>query len=254
MVKKYERRFTMALKIITASGKGGVGKSTVCTGLSIKFAEAGKKTLLIDCDAGLSSLDVMLGVSDKVNFTWFDIIEGRCEISDAVIKIRDNLSLLPSPKNILQEDFFEEFKSTAEKLEKDYDIIILDAPAGLGRGLLRAAKAATSALIIATADEISVKGAGKVNNLLFEEGITQSRLLINRYNIKAAKKGKLLTVDEIIDKTLVQLIGIIPEDKNIPYLTVSEKALKTKKSSEAFSRISKRIMGEKIELTLSLLK
>ena len=244
----------MALKIIIASGKGGVGKSTVCCGLALKLSEAGKKILLIDCDAGLSSLDVLLGVADRINFTWYDIVTERCSASDALLKISDNLSLLPSPKSNLKEDLFDEFKTAVEELQDDYDIILLDAPAGLGRGLLRAARTATNALIVATADEISVKGAGKVNELLLEEGIKQSRLLINRYKLKAAKQGKLLTVDEIIDKTLVQLIGIIPDDKNIPYLTVSEKALKTKKSSEAFSRISKRITGEKIELTLSLLK
>ena len=244
----------MALKIITASGKGGVGKSTICTGLALQLAKEGKKTLLIDCDAGLSSLDVMLDAAKEVNFTWYDIIRESCDIPDAILETDENLWLLPSPRAMLTEDLFDEFKEMIHSLEELYDIIIFDAPAGLGRGLLRAAKAADNALIVATADEISVKDAGKVNELLISEGITQSRLIINRYNLKAAKKGRLLTVDEIIDKTLVQLIGIIPEDKNIPYQTVSEKRLKTKKSTEAFSRIAKRILGENVELTLSLLK
>lgn len=244
----------MALKIITASGKGGVGKSTVCKSLALQFAHSGKNTLLIDCDAGLSSLDVMLGVSQSVNFTWYDALTERCELSDALIKVSENITLLPSPKSALKEDLFDEFKKTVNELDEKFDIIILDAPAGLGRGLLRAAKAASKALIVATGDEVSVKGAEKVNALLFEEGITESRLLINRYDVKAAKKGRLLTVDEIIDKTLVQLIGIIPEDKNITYSTVSEKPLKTKKSTSAFSRIADRILGEKVELTMSLLK
>lgn len=244
----------LATRIITASGKGGVGKSTICKGLASELMQAGKNILLIDCDAGLSSLDVMLGVSHLVNFTWSDILTDRCETNDALLKVSDNLTLLPSPKEALSEDYFEEFKALVQSLDNKYDIIILDAPAGLGRGLQRAAKAATHALIVATADEVSVKGAGKVNALLEQEGITQTRLLINRYDVKAAKKGKLLTVDEIIDKTLVQLIGIIPDDKNIIYSTVSEKPLKTKRSTKAFSRISARILGEKTELTIKQLK
>ncbi len=244
----------MAIRIVTASGKGGVGKSTICKNLGLYFAKTGKKTLLVDCDAGLSSLDVMLGVSDSVTFSWLDAAEEVCEICDAIKSIDDNLSILPSPKKILYEDYESSLKEIISKLENDFDIIILDAPAGVGRGLKRAALAASRGLIVATADEISVKDAYTVSKVLKEYGITDTRLLINRYKLKSAKQGKLLTVDEIIDKTFVQLIGIIPEEENIMYSTVSKKALKTKKSDSAFMRVAERILGENITLVLSQLK
>ncbi len=244
----------MAIKTVSASGKGGVGKSTVTKNLGLQFSDRGANTLLIDCDAGLSSLDIMLGVSEKVNFTWGDIAEERCTTSDALIKINENLTLLPSPKAPLTEDFTDIIEKLTNELQDDYDYIFIDAPAGIGRGLTRAAKGADKALVVATADEVSVTGAGTVQRVLTEAGITESRLLINRYDVKAAKKGLLLTVDEIIDKTLVQLIGIIPEDKNIMYSTVSERKLKTKKSDSAFSRITERISGKYSPLRLSQLK
>ena len=50
----------MAKKIVIASGKGGVGKSTTAAGLGKALAKQGVNTLLIDCDAGLASLDTML--------------------------------------------------------------------------------------------------------------------------------------------------------------------------------------------------
>lgn len=244
----------MAIKIVTASGKGGVGKSTVCKNLGKCFASKGKRTLLIDCDAGLSSLDIMLGCQEKVNFTWLDIANESCDTTDAILQLEENLFLLPSPRSALNQEFEDIINDVVTELDDKFDYIITDAPAGIGRGLKRASKGATNALIVATADEISVKGAATVARLLRENGITQSRLLINRYDIKSAKKGRLLTVDEIIDKTLVQLIGIIPEDANIMYLTVSERKLKTKKSDGAFMRISQRIDGENVELKLSQLK
>ncbi|MBR3768364.1 MAG: AAA family ATPase [Clostridia bacterium] len=244
----------MAIRIVTASGKGGVGKSTVCKGLGLQFAKAGKKTLLIDCDAGLSSLDIMLGVADKVNFSWLDIEADRCEIADTLIEVTENLTLLPSPKFIEAQINDSIISEIVNNIDEIYDIIIMDAPAGIGTGLIRAAKGASKALVVATADEVSVKGAKAVDNVLKQHGIEDSRLLINRYDVKAARKGLLLTVDEIIDKTMVQLIGIIPEDKNIVYSTVSEKALRTKKSDNAFSRISQRIDGKNVELTLSQIK
>lgn len=244
----------MAIKLAVVSGKGGVGKSTVCKNLGIQFALSGKRTLLADGDAGLSSLDIMLGCSENITFTWHDYITGRCSADDAIYKLTEELHLLPSPKIPLTEDFSDGISQIVTEKQDEYDIIIIDAPAGLGRGLRRAARASDRAIIVATADEVSVKGAAAVDRVLADEGITRTRLLINRYQLKAAKKGKLLTVDEIIDKTLVQLIGIIPEDENIIYSTVSGKKLKTKLSDKAFSRVAKRITGENVELSLSQLK
>ena len=244
----------LATKIVTASGKGGVGKSTICKGLGIALAESGFRALLVDCDAGLSSLDIMLGVTESVNFSWHDIILEQCEPGDALIEISENLSLLPSPSSVLYDISDEDFKAAIECFDESFDFIILDAPAGIGTGLKRASAAATKSLVVATADEVSVKGAAKVAKTLSDTGINENRLIINRYDLKAAKKGKLLTIDDIIDKTVVQLIGIIPEEKNILYSTVSEKKLKTKRSDNAFLRVAGRISGHNVDLNISQLK
>ncbi|MBE6716479.1 MAG: hypothetical protein E7573_06125 [Ruminococcaceae bacterium] len=245
----------MANKITIASGKGGVGKSTVTAGLGKCFASRGVKTLVVDCDAGLPCLDTLLSCSERVNFSWLDAMLERCTAKECVLTLSENIALLPAPKNAIREDFDEDsFSEVISELENEYDIILFDAPAGLGRGLLRAASASDNALIIATADEVSVLGAAALDSLLISLGISQIRLLINKYEIKAAKKTKLLTIDEIIQKTAVQLIGIVPEDKNLVYSGISPKKLKTAKSDEAFSRISRRIQGENVGLNLSQLK
>lgn len=245
----------MANKITIASGKGGVGKSTIAAGLGKCFSERGKRTLLVDCDAGLPCLDTLLNQSEKINFSWFDAMLERCSPEEALIKINDFLSLMPAPKKAIREDIEEEnFPAIIKKIENDFDIILFDAPAGLGRGLTRAVSASDNAIIVATADEVSVKGASSLDSLLLSLGISQTRLLINKYEIKAAKKDKLLSIDELISKTAVQLIGIVPEDKNLIYSGISPKKLKTAKSDEAFSRISRRIEGENVGLKLSQLK
>ncbi len=244
----------MAKKTVIASGKGGVGKSTVSAGLGYAFAEKGLRTLVIDCDAGLAGLDIIFGCSEKVNFTWIDVTEERCALNDAVIEINERLFFIPSPSLRLTEDYEDALKNITDTLNDEYDIILFDAPAGLGRGLRRTLAAADNLIVIATADEVSVKGAYALKKTADENGIKETRLVINRYDIKAAKKGRLLTIDEIIDKTSVQLIGIIPEDKNIMYRSVSQKKLKTAKSDKAFMRIAKRIGGEYEELILSQLK
>ena len=244
----------MSRTIVIASGKGGVGKSTLSAQIGMNFSLEGSKTLLVDCDAGLSSLDVMLGCAQSCVFSWYDIFSEQCNASDALVQINENLFLLPSPKNAVEDNNENIIKDILSTIKDDFDIIIIDAPAGLNEGLERAAAAAEFSIVVATADEVSVKAAAAVDKTLRDMGIKQSRLLINRYDIKAAKKGKLLTVDDIIDKTYVQLLGIVPEDKNVMYSTVTGQINKKSKFSKAISRISQRNSEKNVELSLSLLK
>ena len=51
--------------IMVASGKGGTGKSTLSVLLAAELAAAGKRTLLIELDSGLRSVDIIAGVCGK---------------------------------------------------------------------------------------------------------------------------------------------------------------------------------------------
>lgn len=245
----------MANRIVIASGKGGVGKSTLTAGLGRASAASGRKTLLIDCDAGLGSLDILFGCDKDCAFNWMDLYEDRCKKEDALIKVADNLWLLPVPRT-LQIDFPEDAVSSfIEKNEEDFDLILIDAPAGIGNGLKRAAKGAQRAIVVATPDAISVRGAWSVARVLTQEGIKEARLAINRFDYKAARKKKQYNIDFAIDQTAVQLIGVIPEEEKIISTSVTGKQLKKRSpAAKAFARILKRIDGKQVPLRISYLK
>ena len=244
----------MTRSILIASGKGGVGKSTVTSRLGTVLAGKGQKVLLVDCDAGLSSLDIMLGVSEEVAFNWYDAYLGRCDLGEAIVHTGSGPDLLPAPYTPIGAEAPDAVKNAVDALADDYDVVIIDAPAGLSAGLDRAARAAKKAIVVATADEVSVKGAAALAKTVTAKGVEQCRLLINRYDVKAAQKGRLLTVDDIIDKTVVQLLGIVPEDPEITYSTVTGKRSEKSKSAKAFARIAERIDGNNVPLNLKLLK
>ena len=76
---------------------------------------------------------------------------------------------------------------------------------------------------------------------------------MNRFDYKAAKKGKSLSIDEVIDKTYLRLLGVVPEDRELTYLP-SQGQSKKSRSARAFVRIAGRVEGKNTPLTLSLLK
>ena len=74
----------MGSAIVVTSGKGGVGKSTVSLGLAAQFAANGERVLLVDCDAGLRSLDRMTGTEEMLVFDIADVVAGRCAPVEAI--------------------------------------------------------------------------------------------------------------------------------------------------------------------------
>ena len=244
----------MAKKIVIASGKGGVGKSTTAAMLGLRLARLGKRTLLVDCDAGLNTLHFLLETQTQTPYHWLDAAEGACDAADTICTVNPCLSLINAPTDVPAECAEDCIRTVLSAIEDRFDFILLDAPAGLGTGLKRAALPADSALIIATADAVSVQGAGKTQEILQTYGVGETRLIVNRYDTKAAKKGSYFDLDTMIDQTLVQLIGVVPEDPALSAYSVTHRLGKKSKSLPAFERIARRMQGENVRLTHSLLK
>lgn len=239
----------MAKKIVIASGKGGVGKSSVTAGLACALVSVGKRVLTVDCDVGLSSLDIMLGTDDDVLFNWGDVVLGRCELSQAVVPSVKGPDLLCAPKLLNSDVNAERFKAAFGSALDEYDYVFFDAPAGIGEGLRLASAYADSAIVIATPDEISVRSSAAAARSLSDYGITSSKLIINRFNPKATIKGKLLNIDDVIDSTYLRLLGIVPQDLAVNFNLNRGKPLPPSSTAyRAFARIAGRLEGKRIKL------
>lgn len=243
----------MANVITVVSGKGGVGKSTFCVNIASALASLKQSVLLIDGDAGLRCLDLLLGVDEMVVYDWLDIIENRCNREKALLFCENNIKLLPAPL-ILSENMTEnDFKSLVSMYKDDYDFIIIDSPAGTGSLTNIYTSVCDSAVIIATPDSVSARSAFVMGDCLIRSGIKEEtvRLVINRFDKKAVKKGKLLNIDDVIDSTYLRLLGVVPENRNLMYTSVSsDENYKYSETKYAFSRIAKRILGYDVQISL----
>ncbi len=241
----------MASRIVIASGKGGVGKSSVAAGLSCALQRAGHSVLVVDCDIGLKSLDIILGAGENMLYNWGDIICGRCNAQDALTQTSCGPMLLCAPNSFEDEFTPDAMKKLVENYEEMFDYIFFDSPAGIGRGVVLAASAATSAIVVATSDEVCVRSGAIAAEKLAGFGIEQSRLIINRFNKKATIRGGLLNIDDVIDSTRLRLLGVVPHDNALAFSLCAGKSLPARSSAyKAFRRISDRLDGKRVPLKI----
>lgn len=236
-----------------ASGKGGVGKSTLAVGLGTAAALAGKQTLIMEFDAGLRGVDIMLGLSGIV-YDLGDLLEGRCNISNAILESPavPGLFVIAAPSSMTGRMEMEDIRLLVDGLRPHFDLILLDMPAGLGLSVRAVCAAADFALIVATPDPVCIRDGGKLVQSLTENGFENHRLIINRVSRTLLKRQIVRDLDDVIDGVGSQLIGVIPEDHE------TQLALAAGRPSEprgdmrkVCSAIVKRMAGEYIPLIVT---
>lgn len=229
--------------ISVVSAKGGVGKSTFCCGVAKMLSANGKRTLLVDMDIGVRSLDLLLGVSEKTVYNWGDIIKGNCDYQKAVTEVSETLYLLPAPIDFSPLFTPEAFKSVIKNVEENFDYIILDSPAGLESGFSLAVKSSDCCVVMTTPDVVGVRAAATACERARKDGVKTTRLVVNRFNKKIHKR---IDIDDYIDSVGARLLGIVPESPELFAFQNGKKIPYDCKGNQAFLRISKRLCGENI--------
>ncbi len=72
----------MATSLAVASGKGGVGKTSIAVNLSLAMAQIGRRVTLLDADFGMANAHILLGVNPE-HFIIDAIINGKVSLADA---------------------------------------------------------------------------------------------------------------------------------------------------------------------------
>lgn len=259
----------MGTAIVITSGKGGVGKSTVTLGLAAQFAADGERVLLVDCDAGLRSLDRMTGTEELLVFDSSDVVAGRCAPAEAIYPCgaMPGVSLMPAPAN--GEDLVPEhvMRRLVPMLKRYFDRVLLDSPAGVGRGFRAAAAAADSALVVCSPDPVCIRDASIVRRLLLETGVSGQRLIINRFHAayfrsvssdelrgegrSESGSGVCRDLDDVIDQSGIRLVGIVPEDREMAAaFQCGRLPGANKPGMAALSRIAARLNGVPVPLAI----
>lgn len=237
------------------SGKGGTGKTSVCAGISIALAAGGKKVLCIDCDVGLRNLDISLGLTDCAPLSFLDVTEGGYHLNQATQHpLFPSLYFLTAPMNRSAEQIeLLAFSEMLQKARREFDYILLDAPAGVDAGFRLAAVPADRCILVTGAGPAAVRDAARVGEILELMEKKDVRLIVNRVDREMFAYLQL-TVDDIMDTAGLPLLGIVPEDPNVIFAAACARPVaKFKKRTsavKAYQRIANRIQGLPEPITL----
>lgn len=245
----------MGTVMITASGKGGTGKTSFCCGVAVALCALGEKVLLVDADSGLRSLDIVLGMTDSLLFSFSDVISGRASLKEAAVRhpIVKNLRVLTAPASSKPGPWVDRQSVSAflQNCRAHFTYTIVDCPAGLPDLISHFAAGGDRAAIVATPDYTSLRGAERAAQVFYRQRMENVRIVVNRVRPGMIDQGDMVNIDKAMDLAGLGLLGIVPEDKEVIACGNAGQVLMLYSQGpavQAYDNIARRLRGEKVRL------
>lgn len=208
----------MSRVIVVTSGKGGVGKTTVCANLGLNLAKKNYRVCVVDMDIGLNNLDVVLCMENRVIYSMQDVLDGKCRLRQALVQDNTYSTLyLLSSGNVVHNLTIrpEYIKAIINDLRTIFDYILIDCPAGIDAGFNRAVICAEEALVVTTPHLSSIRDADKVVTILSTYNLSSIKFVVNRARGDLIIDKLMLDVYDISRALKIEFGGVIPEDDNV---------------------------------------
>jgi ATP-binding protein involved in chromosome partitioning len=206
--------------IAVASGKGGVGKSTVAANLAVAFEKTGARVGLCDCDIYGPSISLMFGSRDRPMATEDNRI---IPIEQYGLKLMSMGFLLDDTapailRGPMVTRYTQQFLRQVEWGELDY--LVLDLPPGTGDIQLTIVQtvALSGAIIVTTPQEVALIDARKAATMFEKVNVTVLGLIENMSYFACPSDGKRYDIfgsgggEREAKRLRVPLLGQIPID------------------------------------------
>ncbi len=148
----------MTKVIAIASGKGGVGKTTLTTNLASALVNQGKRVIIIDTNLTAPNLALHLGIPAASIVTLNDVIRNEAYITHALYKHRAGFYVVPANVDEIEHNMGG-FKKALKPLLGMADVILLDVAPGVNKEVETALKVADEVVLVTTPDEPSLRNA-----------------------------------------------------------------------------------------------
>jgi flagellar biosynthesis protein FlhG len=245
------RRRTIAV----TSGKGGVGKTNIVTNLAIALARQGVRVLVLDGDFGLANVDLLLGIAPQ--FDLQDVVLGNRSVRDIVLEGPDGIRIIPASSGVeelanLDEYRTEVFLRSLGDLEGETDIILIDAPSGIGHHATSLVQGADQILVVTTPEPTSFSDAYAMIKVLVKRPLrSMPALLVNQVDSEESALAVARRVKNVAKRFLnldIDYWGYVLADESVPKSVLrQEPFLSTYPYSPAASciyQLARRVLGQ----------
>lgn len=181
--------------IAIANQKGGVGKTTTAVNIAAYLGHFGYKTILIDMDPQSNATSGLGFAQNVINNSIYSLIIYNEDPNEAILETPyENLKLIPSTKQLsgaeveLVTVFKREFrlKEALQKIEENYDFIIIDCPPSLGLLTINSFAAAKDIIIPIQCGYFALEGVVQLLNII--------DLVKRSLNVKLEIEGVVMTM------------------------------------------------------------
>jgi len=206
--------------IAIAGGKGGVGKTTISTGLAIALAQKGHKTVLFDADLALANVDVVLGLRSE--FTLQHVINDEKTLREILhdgpggIMVATGASgvaglVSAGPKKL------KKFFTQVFAIENETDYLIFDTGSGIDRRILAFSKASDDAIVVITPDAASLTdGYATIKSMFRAKHDAHIHVLVNMVDSEVEAERTFNAMATIVHKFLKKEISYFGSMKRDP--------------------------------------
>ena len=173
------------------SGKGGVGKTTICLNTAIALQELGATATVVDTDFSASNLSTYLGNYDHP-VTIQDVLDGEDDVKDAIFRHKSGIRFISSSNEIDKvEPDLSGLRDLFEEAGAEQDYVLVDCPPGIN---------STVEAIMDACDEIFV-----VTEPTQTAGVNAAQVVEQALNLKKPVLGTVINkVEDDPDKELIE--------------------------------------------------
>ena len=196
-----------------ASGKGGVGKTTVAVNLAIALRSLGHRVMLFDADLGLANSQIAMGCTCPFNLSHF--MSGQKTLQEITVTSRQGVILVPGASGVKEMASLSRVQTSHiiqafSTLEDEIDYLIVDMAAGISPSVLAFMAACQRRYIVVRDDPSSIADAyGTIKVLIQESDLNEIYIVPNAVQSQADGQNLYNRINQVCAKFLNHTTGYL---------------------------------------------